>query len=319
MSRSKQAGLAMSSQYPSATREEFEQSSDSGILHSVKMAAPVVYSGPVTGHHLNYYHRFDLFGGSKPWDKTEWTAQDDRLRGGISISHLTIHPIPGSSSSSGSPGAVATFHGNLDTKTLGGAGFASQRTVGDDRGWDLRDYYGIEVIVLIPSSNAGLIELGNGPTPAPIKERIYTIVVKDCIIRGELDAGKEVSWEWNFKPKFGEEKLEEVGHHREKGPAKQYFKANWGDFKAFNRGRPVDGGKKLDAGKIKRFNIMIRSFFQAQQDGDFTVSLVSISAVGGKKHDHRKIVFGEELAGNTCPLPTTTSQEKTEERYFEFL
>jgi hypothetical protein len=31
----------------------------------------------------------------------------------------------------------AQFHGVLDIETLGGAGFASQRTTGDDRKWDL--------------------------------------------------------------------------------------------------------------------------------------------------------------------------------------
>ena len=58
------------------------------------------------------------------------------------------------------------------------------------------------------------------------------------------------------------------------------------------------------------------SFFQEQQDGDFSVSLVSISAVGGKKH-HGKNVLGVDRAGNTCPLPTTESQKKREQRYFD--
>lgn len=277
-----------------------------------------MYSGPVINyhhHHHHFHHRVDLFGGSKPWDQAEWTAQDDRLRGGTSISHLTIHPISGSAASPGSPSAIATFHGNLDTKTLGGAGFASQRTVGDDRRWDLSDYNGIEVSVLIPPSNADLIELGDELVPAPIKERIYTIVVKDCIIRGEPDAGREISWEWNFKPSVGKEEVEEAGHdHKEKGPTKQHFKASWEDFKAFYRGRPVDEEKKLDAGKIKRFSIMIRSFFQEQQDGDFSVSLISISAVGGKKHDNGKNILEGHVAGNTCPVP---GQEKRAQRYFD--
>lgn len=39
----------------------------------------------------------------------------------------------------------ARFYGNLDIKTLGGAGFASQRTVGEDRSWDLSDYAGIQL------------------------------------------------------------------------------------------------------------------------------------------------------------------------------
>lgn len=77
--------------------------------------------------------------------------------------------------------------------------------------------------------------------------------MKDCITRGE--PGREISWEWNFKSKFRAEELEEEGHH--KGPVKQYFRANWGEFKAFYRGRPVDE-ENLDVGKIKRFSIMIR-------------------------------------------------------------
>ena len=39
----------------------------------------------------------------------------------------------------------ARFYGNLDIKTLGGAGFASQRTVGEDKNWDLSDYAGIQL------------------------------------------------------------------------------------------------------------------------------------------------------------------------------
>lgn len=37
------------------------------------------------------------------------------------------------------------FHGTLDIKALGGAGFASQRTTGEDREWDLSDYVGIQL------------------------------------------------------------------------------------------------------------------------------------------------------------------------------
>lgn len=39
----------------------------------------------------------------------------------------------------------ARFYGNLDIKTLGGAGFASQRTVGEDKNWDLSEYAGIQL------------------------------------------------------------------------------------------------------------------------------------------------------------------------------
>jgi hypothetical protein len=39
----------------------------------------------------------------------------------------------------------ARFYGNLDIKTLGGAGFASQRTVSEDKEWDLSDYAGLQL------------------------------------------------------------------------------------------------------------------------------------------------------------------------------
>ena len=41
----------------------------------------------------------------------------------------------------------ARFYGDLDIKTLGGAGFASQRTVSEDSTWDLSGYAGIQLDV----------------------------------------------------------------------------------------------------------------------------------------------------------------------------
>ena len=45
-------------------------------------------------------------------------------------------------------GKVARFFGTLDTKTLGGAGFASQRTASDSTEWDLSQFDGIEVVLV---------------------------------------------------------------------------------------------------------------------------------------------------------------------------
>ena len=41
----------------------------------------------------------------------------------------------------------ARFHGVLDIETLGGAGFASQRTTGEDREYDLSEFAGIQLEV----------------------------------------------------------------------------------------------------------------------------------------------------------------------------
>lgn len=42
---------------------------------------------------------------------------------------------------------IARFNGTLDIKTLGGAGFASQRTRSDDLELDLSDYVGIQLCI----------------------------------------------------------------------------------------------------------------------------------------------------------------------------
>jgi len=60
------------------------------------------------------------------------------VRGGASQSYLDCTPT----------GSTAHFHGTLDIDTLGGAGFASQRTTGDEREWDLSSFEGIEIDVV---------------------------------------------------------------------------------------------------------------------------------------------------------------------------
>lgn len=56
------------------------------------------------------------------------------------------------------------FNGNLDIKTLGGAGFASQRTTGEDKNWDLSKYDGLEL---------NLVESDG---------KQYTIILKDELL-----------------------------------------------------------------------------------------------------------------------------------------
>lgn len=49
--------------------------------------------------------------------------------------------------------ADARFYGNLDIKTLGGAGFASQRTTAEDKSWDLHEYDGVELEIVTDGSD----------------------------------------------------------------------------------------------------------------------------------------------------------------------
>ncbi|KAF4461944.1 complex i intermediate-associated 30 [Fusarium albosuccineum] len=176
-----------------------------------------------------------LFGGDQPWNESLWTASDDRVRGGSSISHLTVLTP-----------TQALFHGNLDTKTLGGAGFASQRTTGD--------------LSLDLTNTAGLqLELG-----ADNSEHKFTLTVKDAI-PGRSDDGRDqagLSWEVNFEaPKDG-----------------GVIVKKWEDFRATYRGRDVEDAKPLDLGDVKRVSLMMRSFFD-QQDGDFKLVVNSIAAL----------------------------------------
>ncbi|KAJ5116211.1 hypothetical protein N7456_000559 [Penicillium angulare] len=179
-----------------------------------------------------------LFGGSRAWSQDDWTSSDDRVRGGSSISHL----------SASSSSLEAKFHGTLDIKTLGGAGFASQRTTGDNRNWDLSLYDGIELVL--------------GPSDG----KTYTLTLKDQILPKRPDGRdrSSVSWEFDFKSKSGGNLF-----------------IPWGAFRATYRGREVEGGK-LDLKSIKRVGIMVRSFF-GEQEGDFELGIYSISALRGAR------------------------------------
>lgn len=53
---------------------------------------------------------------------------------------------------------MARFYGNLDIKTLGGAGFASQRTTGENRTWNIDGYDGIQIEVA-KSDCTSMVEL----------------------------------------------------------------------------------------------------------------------------------------------------------------
>lgn len=175
-----------------------------------------------------------LFGGDKPWSPLDWTSSDDRVRGGSSYSELACSPF--------SPTAV--FQGNLDIETLGGAGFASQRTTGEDRNWDLSKYDG----VLLD------IEKADG--------KQYTLTLKDELLPKSPNGREQstISWEYDFKA--------------DKRGEKVYVR--WEDFTATYRGREKKDAKPLDLKHVKRISLMMRSFFGTQK-GDFSLSVRSIS------------------------------------------
>ncbi|KAL9077112.1 MAG: hypothetical protein Q9161_000378 [Pseudevernia consocians] len=176
-----------------------------------------------------------LFGSTKPWLPPPWTTTDDRVRGGASRSHL-----------SALPDNCARFHGNLDTSTLGGAGFASQFSPpeaagtgkdgrGGGTGWDLGAYDGIEVEVGV----------GDG--------KIYTLILKDEEAAGKRGDGREkagISWEVDFT--VGEEDGKEGG-----GDVTVVW-VPWGEFKATFRGKEEKDAGELKTGEVRRIGLMMR-------------------------------------------------------------
>ncbi|KIW06960.1 uncharacterized protein PV09_02619 [Verruconis gallopava] len=186
--------------------------------------------------------RLDLFGGKTPWRKSDWIASDDRVRAGKSQSYLAV--------SDG--GSAATFEGTLDVKTLGGAGFASQRTASDDISWDLSDYDGIEMVI------------------GRADEMRYTLTVKDTLLPRDPDTGREqstISYEHDFKVSPNTKEQDHV-----------LLWIPWDQFRATYRGREKKNAQRLNTRRVRRFGIMCRSFF-GDQEGKFEVVIVRISAV----------------------------------------
>lgn len=183
-----------------------------------------------------------IFGPPRAWrPETDFTASDDRVRGGASRSTLERNATS----------TTVRFHGTLDTTTLGGAGFASQRTTSTTTTWDLSAFAGLE------------ISLGAGDG------RRYTLNLK-TVLPGRMEENPSrdkstVEYAYSF-----------VGAPQ---PAKLFVP--WESFEAFYRGRKVDDAPPLDTAGIRRWSIMIRSFFEDQKSGDFSLVIRSIKARRG--------------------------------------
>lgn len=126
----------------------------------------------------------------------------------------------------------ARFHGHLDIKTLGGAGFASQRTTGDSREWDLADYDGIELI----------IDDGD--------KKQYTFILKDDLLPPDPDTGREqstISYEYDFHA---------TTNTAEDGSLTVYIP--WKEMKATYRGKEKKDAPSINLKKVRRLSLMIR-------------------------------------------------------------
>ncbi|KAH8598936.1 complex I intermediate-associated protein 30-domain-containing protein [Bisporella sp. PMI_857] len=181
--------------------------------------------------------RFDLYGGESPWQPKDWKSSDDRVRGGSSISHLTLWPSS----------SAVEFYGNLDIKTLGGAGFASQRTEGEYWSWDLSEYDGLEIKI------------------EKVDRKRYTFILKNEILPMSHNGREQstTSWEYDFQLKDSNIRAVSI---------------DWKDFKPTYRGKQLKDARPLDLKNIRRISLIIRSFF-GDQEGEFSLTVKSISAV----------------------------------------
>jgi hypothetical protein len=130
----------------------------------------------------------------------------------------------------------AVFRGKLDTKTLGGAGFASQRTVGE-LSLDLSKFDGIYLALNSVKSD----------------QKKYTFILKDEVLPRNLSSGREqstISWEFDFEvPKASTAQSQ---------PTAVGVFIPWRRFKATYRGKEKKDVKGPDLCSIKRVSIMMR-------------------------------------------------------------
>ncbi|CAJ0633264.1 5079_t:CDS:2 [Entrophospora sp. SA101] len=179
-----------------------------------------------------------IFG--KPWQISDFIAIDDIVRGGKSQSFVEANQDK----------SELRFYGNLDIETLGGAGFASQRTKSTTKTYDLSSYKGLLITTKLGDS------------------KIYQINLKDVLPPPPDDDGKvqsTIEYSYLFR-----------------GTKEQTTKfVNFKDFKPYYRGRPCSdedsNNKSLNLTNIRTIGFMCASLF-GKQFGDFTITFDSIIA-----------------------------------------
>lgn len=180
----------------------------------------------------------------------------------------------------------AHFYGNLDTKTLGGAGFASQRTTGDDREWDLSGHVGISIDIKSGDSKTaqtcvhiGAVRNASAANNSNLEKR-YTLILKDELLPPDEVTGRErstISWECDF----------ELPPQTEPGETHDRFVfIPWNSFNPTYRGKLKKDADPLDTKSVKRISIMMRRYEQpSSHAGAFVPSSANVysSASSGRR------------------------------------
>ncbi|KAI4846174.1 CIA30-domain-containing protein [Aureobasidium sp. EXF-8846] len=118
-----------------------------------------------------------------------------------------------------------------------------------------------------------------------IADKRYTFILKDELLPRNPDNGRDqatISWEYDFKPCFGESSLEKGG----------LLFVPWSGLKPTYRGKEKEHADPINLKTIKRMSIMMRSFF-GDQEGPFSLTLRSISAVASSPVEPGKLERGD--------------------------
>jgi Complex I intermediate-associated protein 30 (CIA30) len=171
-----------------------------------------------------FFSKSILFGSN--WHVNDWKTVDDRIRGGSSKSVLEQKDD------------FVVFRGELDTKTLGGAGFASQ-VYYYDKSIDFTQFKGI------------CVELGEFDDDKSLALNLFNHLPND---RGDGRNASGITHKAVFNPVSG---------------GSVYLPFN--DFKPTFRGKEREG-PPLDLAHIHGIGIMMQSFFN-KQSGPFKISI----------------------------------------------
>ena len=145
----------------------------------------------------------------------------------------------------------AAFSGYLDDVTLGGAGFASQQTVGS-LDWNLGGYDGLLVSVALSDG------------------KLYTLNLKDILPASDRES--TLLYETNFTV---------PGSTGGSSDTQDVF-LPWANFTATYRGRTQPDAKPLNTSSIKTMSLMMRRYVVVSTDPNSisfqeTCKLISIS------------------------------------------
>lgn len=168
-----------------------------------------------------------------PWTASDWIAQDDSVRGnGASYSKLNFYEASTIENRFDFP--IAEFTGVLNYTALGGAGFASQRTIDEWPSLDISEYD--ELVLEIPFTDG----------------KKYTINLKDTVPPAGVNDQPTISWGFDFQPAS----LPQIDHPSP-GVQQPQVVVAIKDLVPTLNGRTVEN-VQLNTAAIKRISIMIR-------------------------------------------------------------